>query len=74
MWSVNVGFSRNPPETSGNPPLVSGFFLLIKKDLEMNVTPGPSKLEKVVEPGRGPRGPLSGSTTFSNFDGPGVYY
>ena len=23
-----------------------------------NVTPGPSKLEKVVDPGSGPRGPL----------------
>ena len=73
------------------------------------ITPGPSKLEKVVDPcsgprgplpeigvhylvlfswevqslspvvtfenrdlGSGPRGPLTGSTTFSNFDGPGV--
>ena len=36
------------------------------------LTPVPSKLENVVDPGSGPRGPLPGSTTFSNFDGPGV--
>ena len=36
--------------------------------------PGPSKLEKVVDPiyGSGSQGPLPGSTTFSNFDGPGI--
>ena len=48
------------------------------------ITPGPSKLEKVVDPdfdrdlGIGPRfmvmDPPSGSTTFTNFDGPGITY
>ena len=66
-----------------------GLRLLVSKKCELQniVTPGPSKLEKVVDPcsGRrgvhhlksgstGPRGPLPGSTTFSNFDGPGVSY
>ena len=29
----------------------------------MYITPGPSKLEKVVDPGSGPQGPLPKSST-----------
>ena len=37
---------------------ITGQKIAVKKDLKDKITPGQSKMEKVVDPGSGPRGPL----------------
>ena len=41
---------------------ITGQKIAVKKDLKDKITPGQSKMEKVVDPGSGPRGPLPGPT------------